>query len=106
MQHQGHVVPQQGLPGRGDFGGQVVVGPFEPDAASMHSDEPLFGMPPEALYLWGTLRDVEGDLHAIMRRIPHTRRPTSRRRLVVQSTIGGADNLRMHPCGRGSAPHV
>lgn len=28
---------------------------------------------PEALYLWGTLRDDEGDLHTIMRRIPTVR---------------------------------
>lgn len=96
----------QPLPRRGDFEGKALVGPFAPDAASMHSDEPLFGMPPEALYLWGTLRDDQGDLHTIMRRIPHNGQPTSRRRLVVQSTIGGAGELRMHPCGRNSAPHV
>lgn len=94
------------LPGRGEFGGQVVVGAFQPDAMSMHSDESMFGMPPEALYLWGTVRDVEGDMHTIMRRIPHDGKPTSRRRLVVQSTIGGADALRMHPCGIDAAAHV
>ncbi|QRY42697.1 hypothetical protein JVX93_19095 [Mycolicibacterium boenickei] len=94
------------LPRRGEFEGQAVVGPFTPDAVSMNSDEPLFGMPPEALYLWGTLRDDDGDLHTIMRRIPHHGRPTSRRRLIVQSTTGGADALRMHPSGLGSAPHV
>jgi hypothetical protein len=100
------VTTDQSLPGRGDFEGQAMVGPFEPDAASMDSDSPLYGMPPEALYLWGTLRDDDGDLHTIMRRIPHDGRPTGRRRLVVQSTIGGAGELRMHECGRQSAPHV
>lgn len=94
------------LPGRGDFGGQVLVGPFAPDARSMASDAPLFGMVPEALYVWGTLRDDEGDLHTIMRRIPHDGKATSRRTLVVQTTMGGADSLRMHPCGRDSAPHT
>lgn len=94
------------LPGRGEFGGQVVAGPYQPNAAAMDSNDTLFGMPPEALYLWGTLRDVEGDLHTIMRRIPHDGKPKSRRRLVVQSTIGGADALRMHPCGMASAAHV
>jgi hypothetical protein len=63
----------------------------------MHSAEPLFGMPPEALYAWGTLRDDEGDLHSIMRRIPHDGAASSRRRLVVQSTVGGAECLRIHP---------
>jgi len=94
------------LPGRGDFGGQVLVGPFQPDARSMDSDAPLFGMVPEALYVWGTLRDDEGDLHTMMRRIPHNGKATSRRTLVVQSTMGGADSLRIHPCGRNSAPHT
>jgi hypothetical protein len=106
MTQQRQSSAQRELPGRGDFGGQAVVGPFKPDAVSMDSDEPLFGMPPEALYLWGTLRDAEGDLHTVMRRIPHDGKPTSRRRLVVQSTIGGADCLRVHPCGKHSAPHV
>ena len=106
MTHSVHGEIGPALPGRGEFGGQVVVGAFQPDAASMHADDRLFGMPPEALYLWGTLRDVEGDLHTIMRRIPHDGKPTSRRRLVVQSTIGGADALRMHPCGIDAAPHV
>src|SRR3954447_7522638 len=94
------------LPTRGNFAGQSVVGPFEPDAASMNSDEPLFGMPPEALYLWGTLRDDAGDLHTIMRRIPHREPATSRRSLIVQSTVGGAAQLRMPPCGKNSAQHV
>jgi hypothetical protein len=98
--------PTHTLPGRGDFEGKTLVGPFEPTAAAMDSDSPLFGMPPEALYLWGTLRDEEGDLHSIMRRIPHDGRPKGRRRLVVQSTVGGASELRMHECGRQSAPHV
>ena len=96
----------QALPRRGDFAGKALVGPFTPDARSMDASESLYGMPPEALYLWGTLRDDEGDLHSIMRRIPHNGRPTSRKRLVVQSTVGGAEALRIHPCGRQSAPHV
>ena len=105
--HKGQAAGQPDrLPGRGDFSGQTLVGPFQPNAASMHSDAPLFGMPPEALYVWGTLRDDQGDLHAIMRRIPHNGKPTSRRRLVVQSTVGGASELRMHDCGLGSAPHT
>jgi hypothetical protein len=94
------------LPQRGDFAGQAIAGPFNPDARSMDSSAPLYGMPPEALYLWGTLRDDEGDLHSIMRRIPHNGKPTSRKRLVVQSTIDGADALRIHQCGRSSATHI
>jgi len=106
MAHLEHRKADLSLKGRGDYGGQALVGPFEPDAASMMSDAPLFGMPPEALYLWGTLRDVEGDLHTIMRRIPHNGKPTARRKLVVQSTIGGYDHLHMHAAGLQSAPHI
>jgi hypothetical protein len=80
------------------------VSPFEPTAEDMHSDRSYFGMPPEALYLWGTLRDDAGDLHTIMRRIPHVDRPGgSRRRLIVQSTVGGHDHLAMHAIGREAA---
>ena len=94
------------LPVRGDFAGKALVGPFAPSAAAMDSSAPLYGMPPEALYLWGTLRDDHGDLHTIMRRIPHDGEPRSRKRLVLQSTVGGADALRIHPCGRVTAAHV
>jgi hypothetical protein len=106
MNHSQDATASGQLPRRGDFGGQPLVGPFEPDARSMHSDAPLFGMPPEALYAWGTLRDDQGDLHTIMRRIPHNGKAESRRRLVVQSTIGGSSDLRMHESGRTSAPHT
>lgn len=34
------------LPRRGDFEGAALVGPFDPDAASMDSGASLFGMPP------------------------------------------------------------
>jgi hypothetical protein len=91
---------------RGDFEWQPVVGTFEPTAEDMHADRSYFGMLPEALYLWGTLRDDEGDLHTIMRRIPHRDEPGgSRRRLIIQSTIGGTDHLAMHAIGREAAPN-
>ncbi len=94
------------LPRRGDFEWQPLVSPFQPIAADMDSDRSYFGMPPEALYLWGTVRDDAGDLHTIMRRIPHRDEPKgSRRRLIVQSTIGGTDHLAMHPVGREAAPN-
>ncbi len=101
-----HQLDSATLPGRGDFDGKALVGPFAPSAQSMDSSAPLYGMPPEALYLWGTLRDDEGDLHSIMRRIPHDGKPTSRRGLLVQSTTGGGETLRIHPCGKQAAAHV
>jgi hypothetical protein len=56
------------------------------------------------LYLWGTLRDDDGDLHAILRRVPHSAASAGGwKRLVVQSTMGGKDHLAMHPSGRASA---
>ena len=92
-------------PKRGEFEWQPLVSSFEPSAEDMNADRSYFGMPPEALYLWGSLRDDEGDLHTILRRIPHSAASPQGgwRRLVVQSTSGGKDHLAMHSCGRGSA---
>ncbi|WP_241991412.1 hypothetical protein [Paraburkholderia sp. RAU2J] len=58
------------LPRRGDFGWQPLVSTFEPTVEDMLSDRAYFGMPPEALYLWGTFRDEDGEIYCPMRRIP------------------------------------
>ena len=45
---------------------------FEPDAV-LAPDISIHGLTPEAGYIWGTLRDDEGGLHSIMRRVPAVR---------------------------------
>jgi hypothetical protein len=50
-------------PRRGDFGWQALVSAFEPTLDDMMSNRAYFGMPPEALYLWGTFRDQDGEIY-------------------------------------------
>lgn len=93
-------------PGRGDFGWQPIVSTFEPTLEDMMSDRAYFGMPPEALYLWGTLRDEDGEMYSIMRRIPNNlpgAAKDTRRRFYLQTTLGHTDAMHLHPSGRKSA---
>ncbi len=78
-------------PRRGDFGWQPLASAFEPTLEDMMSDRSYFGMPPEALYLWGTFRDEEGEIYCPMRRIPvglPGAAKDTRRRFYLCSTLG------------------
>ena len=92
-------------PGLGDFGWQALASALETTAQDLVSPGSLFGMVPEALYLWGTVRDEEGNLYSPMRRIPFDtpgKRPDTRRRFFLQTTLD-SPHYRMHPAGRHSA---
>jgi hypothetical protein len=96
-------------PRMGNFGYQPVVSAYEPAIEDMVSDRGYMGMVFEGLYLWGTLRDADGDLHTVLRRIP-SQLPgavkDTRRYFFLQSTAGHTDPaLRMHKASRGSAPN-
>ncbi len=97
-----------GRPRRGDFGWQPLASAFEPTLEDMMSDRSYFGMLPEALYLWGTFRDEDGEIHCPMRRIP-ARMPgaakDTRRRFYLCSTLGHEDGMHMHAAGRTSVPN-
>ena len=96
------------LPRRGDFGWQALCSAFEPTLEDMLSDRSYFGMVPEALYLWGTFRDEQGEIHCPMRRIPYGlpgAAKDTRRRFFLSSTLDHADGLHMHPIGRAAAPN-
>lgn len=96
------------VPRRGDFGWQPIVSAFEPTLEDMLSDRSYFGMPPEALYLWGSFRDEAGELYTPMRRIPAGlpgAPKDTRRRFYLLSTEGHTDGLHMHPAGRESVPN-
>jgi hypothetical protein len=54
----------------GDFGGAALSSAREIDPGQWVSDEPLLGLVREAGYLWGSVRDADGGLYSIMRRIP------------------------------------
>jgi hypothetical protein len=97
-----------GLPRRGDFGWQPLASAFEPTLEDMMSDRSYFGMQPEALYLWGTFRDDQGEIYCPMRRIPAGlpgAAKDTRRRFFLCSTLGKTDGMHMHPAGRGSVPN-
>ena len=91
-----------GRPLRGDFGWQPLCSAFEPTLEDMLSDRSYFGMPPEALYLWGTFRDEDGEIYCPMRRIPSglpTDAKDTRRRFYLCSTLGH-DGRHAHARGR------
>nr|WP_288911175.1 hypothetical protein [uncultured Pseudomonas sp.] len=95
-------------PRRGDFGWQPLASAFEPTLEDMMSDRSYFGMPPEALYLWGTFRDEDGEIYTAMRRIPAGlpgAAKDSRRRFYLLTTSGHDDGMHMHPAGRDSVPN-
>ena len=98
-----------GMPRRGDFGWQPLVSSFEPTLDDMMSDRSYFGMPPEALYLWGTFRDENGDLYSPMRRIPAGLPGDAQdsRRYFYLCTTRDHDEpgMLVHPVGKRSAPN-
>src|SRR4051812_26995684 len=97
-----------GMPRRGDFGWQPLASAFEPTIEDMLSSRSYFGMTPEALYLWGTFRDEDGELYCPMRRIPAGLAgdaKDTRRRFYLCSTLGHDDGMHMHPAGRDSVPN-
>ncbi|MFV0645943.1 MAG: hypothetical protein ACK5NN_15855 [Sphingomonadaceae bacterium] len=99
--------PQGRRPGMGEFAFQPVAGAFQPTLESMASTEKLMGMDPEGLYLWGTLRDEEGNMYCPMRRIPYDlpgAKKDTRRYFFLQHNVGH-DHFIMDKVGRHSAPN-
>ncbi|WP_322761840.1 hypothetical protein [Frankia sp. Cr2] len=90
----------ENLPRRGEFDYRTVVGPHRADPDEIALDVPLLGLPLSTTYLYGTLRDLEGDLFSAMRRIYAGN--GGRERFLLQSTIDNTD-LKVHPASRHSA---
>ncbi|MDT5046061.1 MAG: hypothetical protein QOI39_3755 [Mycobacterium sp.] len=83
------------------------------DAAELLSDEPLLGLQREAGYMWGTLRDEDGELYSVMRRIapPGAAQGTGQslagKLLVVSSgTPEGQLQLRREPRGAADSTEI
>lgn len=94
-------------PRMGEYAFQHVVGAFQPSLEDMASTAPLMGMNPEGLYLWGTLRDEDGNIFSPMRRIPYDlpgAKPDTRRYFYLQHNVG-SDALHLAKEGRRSAPN-
>jgi len=58
------------LSATGDFDGQALASGRDIDPAQWTSDDPILGLVREAGYLYGTVRNAEGEMFSIARRIP------------------------------------
>ena len=54
-------------PARAKFGGKAIVGAHQASAAAMIDDSPIMGMPRERTFIYGNVRDAEGNLHELVR---------------------------------------
>ncbi|MFF0499861.1 hypothetical protein ACFYU5_25910 [Nocardia aobensis] len=88
------------LPERGHFHYQLILGEHSSDPAQVALARDWFGLPWSALYLYGSLRDDEGNLYTVLR-IPE-RGDGGRQRFILQTTID-SDDLRVHEASRRSA---
>ncbi|MFE9320706.1 hypothetical protein ACIHDR_12710 [Nocardia sp. NPDC052278] len=75
---------------------------FEP-AAVLSPDTSVHGLAPEAGYIWGTVRDDDGGLHSIMRRVPAVRDDKKAGadirslggKLILLSSAGGTEQMQL-----------
>ncbi|WP_405136482.1 hypothetical protein [Nocardia sp. NBC_01388] len=91
-----------GLSPTGSFNHRAICSGrrFEP-AAVLAQDTVIHGLVPEAGYIWGTLRDDQGGLHSIMRRVPAVRDNAETGgdirslggKLILSSSAGGDEQL-------------
>jgi hypothetical protein len=86
---------------RGEFPYQPVLGAHRSDPAEVANDREWFGLPWSALFLYGSVRDDDGELYTVLRRPIAS--GGGRERFFLQSTLGGESNLRVHRASRGSA---
>ena len=85
---------------RGAFPYQPVLGAHRSDPAQVALDREWMGLPWSAFFLYGSVRDEQGELYTLLRRpVAHG---GGRERFFLQSTLGGETNLRVHPASRGS----
>ena len=88
-------------PRRGEFPYQPVLGAHRCDPAEVGNQREWFGLPWSALFLYGSVRDSDDELYTLLRR------PLAggggRERFLLQSTLGGEKNLRIHRASRESA---
>ena len=99
----------QKLPMTGDFNSAALASARRLDVDQIVSDDPILGLTREAGYLWGTLRDEDGVLYSIMRRID-TKPPENidgpkkslGGKLILVSNAGG-DQLQLERAPRFAA---
>lgn len=85
---------------RGHFHYQMLLGEHSSDPAQFALDRTWFGLPWSAVYLYGTLRDDDGELYTVLRAPEHS--GGGRKRFYLQTSVD-ATELRMHAASRRSA---
>ncbi len=95
-----NAVIQSVRPDRGHFHYQMLLGDHSSDPAEVAHDRAWFGLPWSAIYMYGTLRDEDGELYTVLR-IPETA-GGGRKRFFLQTSID-ADDLKVHGASRASA---
>jgi hypothetical protein len=98
------------LPATGSFECAALASARGFDASEfIATAAPLAGLVHEAGYVWGSLRDDDGTLYSVMRRIAPTQSGTSKTeqkslggKLIVQSAEPGADGMQLRREPRGA----
>ncbi len=88
------------LSDRGQFHFQMLLGEHSSDPRQFALETTWFGLPWSANYLYGSLRDDDGNIYTVFR-VPEAGGGGSRR-FYLQTTLGG-DGLRVHEASRNSA---
>lgn len=86
----------------GSFEWQALCGGFTPELGDIAAERGFFGLKPEGIYVYGTFRSADGDIHTPARRLPFgsdkgdagvsgDMRLSMGRRLAVQTTKDSPD---------------
>ncbi len=85
---------------RGRFGLQCLVGGYDVEPHDFARDEPVLGLPLSNTFVYGSVRDGEGNLYSPMRRIRGG--DGGSERFLLQTSLD-SDAMHIHPVGRRSA---
>ena len=86
---------------RGDFGWLPQVGAHRSDPTEFCADRSFFGLPYSCSVIYGSFRDPNGRAFTPMRRLYSG--DGGKERLLLQTTLGDSDTLRIHPAGAATA---
>jgi hypothetical protein len=92
--------PERSRGTRGEFDHQMVCGGYAPDHRLVACEEPRLGLPFSCTFVYGSVRNGDGDLLTPMRRIRGG--DGGGERFLLQTTIG-TDALHVHSASRQSA---
>ncbi|HEX3287119.1 MAG TPA: hypothetical protein VHT50_21290 [Mycobacterium sp.] len=88
------------LPARGSLHYQMLLSEHASDPSEVALNRTWFGLPWSAVYLYGSLRDDDGEIYTVLRAPEHD--GGGRKRFFLQTSIDATD-LHVHPASRASA---